>query len=138
MGPYMPPNMNRYFSREVEADVGATGTSAFVQVKICRLMVLGFVQMPNSREWKGTRVKMRRGSIGGPQTYCLPKNFGDYLIERAKHVASLQASISEPQKEKIVAAMRGDLDRVASSDTFEAISQDVKMFGPAAFKRQNQ
>jgi hypothetical protein len=26
----------------------------------------------------------------------------------------------------------------ARSDTFEAISQDVKMFGPAAFKRSDQ
>ena len=134
----LPPNMNRYFSREVEADVGTTRASAFVQVKICRLMVLGFVQMPNSREWKATRVKMRRGSIGGPQTYCLPKNFVDYLIERARHVASLQSNISDTQKKKIVEAMRSDPDRAANSDTFEAISQDVKMFGPAAFKPQNQ
>lgn len=134
----LPPNMNRYFSREVEADLGTTEKSAFVQVKLCRLMVLGFVQMPNPREWKGTRVKMRRGSIGGPQTYCLPKNFADYLIERAKHVASVQASISEPQKQKIVAAMRSDPDRAASSDTFAAISQDVKMFGQGAFRRPDQ
>jgi hypothetical protein len=131
----MPPNMNRYFARELEADVVATGKSAFVQVKICRLMVLGFVQMPNAHEWKGTRVKMRRGSIGGPQNFFLPKNFGDYLIERAKHAAKVQASISEPQKQKIVAAMRNDLDRAESSDTFEAMSHDVKMFGPAAFGR---
>jgi hypothetical protein len=134
----LPPNMNRYFAREVEADVGSTEKSVFVQVKICRLMVLGFVQMPNAREWKGTRVKMRRGSIGGARTYCLPKNFGDYLIERAKHVASLQASISERQKQKIVAAMRNDPDRAAASDTFEAISQDVNMFGPAAFRRPDE
>jgi len=134
----LPTNINRYFSREVEADVGATGKSVFVQVKICRLMVLGFVQMPDSREWKGTRLKMRRGSIGGPQNYCLPKNFGDYLIDRAKHLASLQASISDPQKEKIDAAMLGDPDRAANSDTFEAFSQDVKLFGWAAFKRDDQ
>lgn len=134
----LPPNMNRYFAREVEADVGSTEKSAFVQVKICRLMVLGFVQMPNAREWKGTRVKMRRGSIGGARTYCVPKNFGDYLIERAKHVASLQASISERQKQKIVAAMRSDPDRAAASDTFEATSQDVNMFGPAAFRRPDE
>jgi hypothetical protein len=134
----LPTNINRYLLRVVEADLGTTAESAFVQVKVCSLMVLGFVQMPNSREWKGTRVKMRRGSIGGPQTYCLPKNFGDYLIERAKHAASLQASISEPQKEKIVAAILGDPDRAASSGTFEAISQDVEMFGPAAFGRQKQ
>jgi hypothetical protein len=134
----VPPNMNRYFAREVEADVGANGESVFVQVKLCRLIVIGFVQMPNKREWKGTRVKMRRGSVGGAQNYFLPKNFGDYLVGRAKHVASVHASISEPQKQKIEAAMRNDLDRAASSDTLEAMSQDVEMFGPAAFKPPKQ
>jgi hypothetical protein len=133
----LPPNMNRYFARGVEADVGANDKSVFVQVKLCRLFVIGFVQMPNAREWKGTRVKMRRGSVGG-QNYFLPRNFGDYLVERAKHVASLHASISEPQKQKIEAAMRKDMDRTASSDTFEAMSQDVEMFGPAALRRPKQ
>jgi hypothetical protein len=131
----LPPNMNRYFAREVEADVGANDASVFVQVKLCRLIVIGFVQMPNAREWKGTRVKMRRGSVGGSRNYFLPKNFGDYLVERAKHVASVHASMSAPQMQKIDAAMRKDLDRTASSDTLEAMSQDVKLFGPAAFRR---
>lgn len=134
----LPSNMNRYFAREIESDVGSTGRSVFVQVKICRLMVLGFVQMPNAREWEGTRVKMRRGSIGGPQTYFVPKTFGDYLIERAKHVASIQAGISESQKQKIVAAMYSDLDRAARSETFKAMSDDVGMFGPAAFRRSDE
>jgi hypothetical protein len=134
----LPPNMNRYFAREVEADVGSTSQSVFVQMKICRLMVLGFVQMPNAREWKGTRLKMRRGSIGGQKTYCLPKNFADYLIERARHVARVQASISEPQKRKIVEAIRSDPERAADSDTFEAMSQDMKLFGPAAFRSPDQ
>lgn len=128
-----PPNMNRYFAREVEADIGANDESVFVHVKLCRLIVIGFVQMPNAREWKGTRVKMRRGKVGG-QNYFLPKNFGEYLVERAKHVASVHASISEPQMQKIEAAMRKDMDRAASSDTFEAMSQDVEMFGSAAFR----
>ena len=117
----------------MEADVGANNESVFVQVKLCRLIVIGFVQMPNAREWKGTRVKMRRGSVGG-QNYFLPKNFGEYLVERAKYVPSVHASISEPQMQKIELQCK-DMDRAASSDTFEAMSQDVEMFGPAAFRR---
>jgi hypothetical protein len=48
-------------------------------------------------------------------------------------MARLQASMSDRQKAKIEQTMRTDLDRVAESETFAAMAQDVSMFGRSAF-----
>ncbi|MGH9738596.1 MAG: hypothetical protein ACRD4X_08405 [Candidatus Acidiferrales bacterium] len=131
----VPPNINRYFAREFETDLGVTRKSAFVHVKMCRLLVVGFIQMPNSREWKGSRVRMRRGRLGGGQDVRVPRNFVEYLFERARYAAALHAEMSERQKEKLFEEMSGNLDRAAASDSFKALAKDVELFGKAAFNR---
>ncbi len=131
----VPSNMNRYFAREVEIDIGSTSESVFVQAKLCKLMVFGFVQMPYSREWKGTRVRMRRGTIGGPRTYYVPRSLADYMVDRATVVRDVQAAMSDRQREKIISEVQADPERARQSGTFEAMSQDVKLFGPAAFRQ---
>jgi hypothetical protein len=47
-------------------------------------------------------------------------------------MAELGAQISERQKAKVHARMRSDLDRVAQSDDFAAMMQDIAMFGSEA------
>lgn len=129
----VPPNINRYFAREFETDIAATTKSAFIQVKMCRLLAVGFVQMPNAREWKGSRVRMRGGNLGGGQDLNTPRNFVEYLFECARHVATLPAGLSERQKQKIFELMNEDLDRTAASGSFKALAKDVELFGRAAF-----
>lgn len=129
----VPANINRYFAREFETDVAVTTKSAFIQVKMCRLLVVGFIQMPNAREWKGSRAKLRRGRLGGGQDLYAPRNFVEYLFECARHVAGLQAGMSDRQKRRIFEDMTRDLDRTAASDSFRALSQDLESFGRAAF-----
>ena len=49
-GSEMPPNMNRYLARAVDMDVVSSNRSAFVYTKLCKLIVVGIIQMPDPRE----------------------------------------------------------------------------------------
>lgn len=128
----LPPNINRYLTRAVEIDVAASERSAFVYAKMCKLIVLGFIQMPRSHKWQGSRVAIRRGVVR-PRKFVAPANFGDYLVERAEHMAELQRAISARQRQKVAYTLRTNLDRAANSETVTAMSQDVVMFGELAF-----
>ena len=130
----LPVNINRYLTRAVEMDVARNDDSAFVYVKMCKLIVVGFIQMPKPREWRGTRVAVREGVVR-PSQYLLPAEFGGYLLDQARRMAELQACISGRQRNRIADTMRSNLDRVASSDTLEAMHHDVMMFGNAAFAK---
>ena len=99
-GSELPPNMNRYLARAVEMKAVSSNKSAFVYVKLCKLILVGFVQMPNPREWAGTRVAMEHGVIR-PEHRGVPSGFGQFLADRARKMAALQATMSARQKEKI-------------------------------------
>jgi hypothetical protein len=128
----LPPNLNRYLVRAIEMDAVSSNKSAFVYAKLCKLILVGFVQMPRPREWVGTRVAIKHGVIR-PKHRGLPGGFEQYLADRARNMGALQATISARQKDKISTTMRADLDRAAASESFEAMSYDVAMFGKAAF-----
>lgn len=130
--PGLPPNINRYLARAVEIDVAASEKSAFVYAKMCKLIVLGFIQMPRSCKWRGSRVAIRRGVLR-PGRFVAPANFGDYLVERAEHMSQLQRGMSARQRQKISDTLRANLDRAAESETVAVMSQDVAMFGELAF-----
>ena len=46
----MPPNMNRYFLRSVDIDVAHSPIAVFVYTKMCRILLMGFIEMPNPRD----------------------------------------------------------------------------------------
>jgi hypothetical protein len=131
-GSIWPPNINRYLARAIEMDVAATPSSAFVFVKLCKLIFVGFIQMKYPHEWINTRIDatgvIRPGHCG------LPTTFGIFLADHARRMADLQAQISERQKAKILQSAMTDVERSAHSDSFEAMRYDVAMFGRDAFE----
>lgn len=131
-GAQLPANVNRYLARAVEMDVPATSRSVVVYVKMCKLIVVGLIQSPPGRQWRGSRVGIERGVLR-PGIFEAPRNFGDYLWDRATRMAELQRGLSARQKGKIDESLRADLDRAAQSETFKAMAYDVGMFGDAAF-----
>jgi hypothetical protein len=132
-----PPNINRYLARAVEIDVPDNAEAAFVYAKMCKIIVLGFVQMAEPSRWHGTRVEMGRGTIG-PGHRGAPSAFFTYLMDRARRMASLRAAISERQRERITDSWRGNIERAAASESFAAMTQDVSIFGDAAFERTTE
>lgn len=129
-----PPNINRYLLRMIEIDAGANGSTAFVFSKLGRLGLLGFIELENSEQWVGTRVRLRGGRIL-PRKYVLPIQFGDYLASRAQRVWDAQARMSSVQRETVADTFRKNIDRFANSQLREAMEYDLSLFGDAAFTK---
>lgn len=128
----MPANINRYLLRTIDLDAVRSSATAFVLCKMGKFFVLGFVDVPNPKQWVGTKVHVRDGSIG-PSSYTLPAQFGEYIKGKANRYAIVQHSISDTQRKKIDATLWKDIDRVASSGSFSAMKHDVESFGRDAF-----
>jgi hypothetical protein len=102
-----------------------------------QVILLGFIQLPQFREWQGTRLAMNRGIIE-PRKYVAPAAFARFLEDRAKRMAAYHAQMSPRQKKKIDDSLRSNLDRAAESETITAMSHDVAMFGEFAFEPEDE
>ncbi|MEW6608536.1 MAG: hypothetical protein AB1414_14010 [bacterium] len=135
--PNIPPNINRYILRTIDIDVVISERQSFVFSKLGRFIILGFIEMPQPRQWEGTKVHINRGVIW-PRDYLLPAEFGDYLMDKAQRLVDIQASISDKQNEKIRDTYLENIDKIAESESFKAMDQDVLLFGNEAFKKDNK
>jgi hypothetical protein len=114
-------------------DVVRSESTTFVFTKMGKFLVLGFIDVSFPRQWVGTKIGARSG-VAGSRAYTVPIQFRDYLIEKAERYATLVASISPTQREKMDKTMWKDLNRVARSGSFEAMKNDVERSGKAAFE----
>lgn len=130
-----PPNINRYLIRNVELDAAAGSESAFVYSKLGRFGIFGFIDVQRSKEWKGTKIHVNSGTVG-PRTYVLPRSLGNYLSDRATKAWDLMKTMSENQQRKVDSTIKENPERFLSSEVFQAMQQDIKMFGENAFARK--
>lgn len=128
----LPANINRYLLRTIGIDVVQSSDTTFVYSKLCKFVIFGFIDVKHPQQWEGTKVRVGGGVIG-PRKYALPHQLRGYIVEKANQVAALHRGMSENQRKVIDATMWRDLDRVASSGTFEAMRHDVDIFGQPAF-----
>lgn len=129
----LPANFNRWIHRTVQVDPVRNPDSAFVLTKFSKFLLFGFIDMPRPREWEGTKLGVRQGSVGTGR-YVVPSQLREYLIEQAGAFAEIQLDISEKQWAKIDDTMWGDLDRLARSESLKAMKADVDEFGEQAFR----
>jgi len=133
----MPPNINRYILRTIDIDAVWGGESAFIYSKLERFVILGFIEMPHPRQWVGTKVHVKHGRIG-PSNYKIPVQFNDYFMGQARRMAEVKSSISETQNKKIESTFKKNINKIANSETFRALSSDVLLFGDEAFKKPDK
>jgi hypothetical protein len=129
----LPANLNRYLLRTVNLDVVRGANTIFTFAKLSKFLILGFIELRNPKEWLGTKVHVRHGYIG-TGNYVVPHQFGDYLSAQAQKFAAIHGDISESQRAKIDSSMRANIERVARSASFQAMSHDVGLFGSEAFE----
>jgi hypothetical protein len=132
--PELSPFINRYFLRAVDSGVVANSSMAFVFAKLCRVLVIGFVQSKSLHKWQGTRLRVRRGTIGGPVKYVIEKNVFNYFNNRATQAASVLAGLSARQKSKVEIAVRENLDTIAASEILRGMTADIRLAGQSAFR----
>jgi hypothetical protein len=92
------------------------------------VLIIGFIQKGPKEQWSGTRLRVRKGEIGG-KNYVLPGALLKYLRSRAQRLAELEAKISPKQKEKIAAEYDKQSDRALTSETLSVSLRDFEMFG---------
>lgn len=133
----MPTNINRYILRSVDIDAVTGENSSFIYSKLERFVIIGFIKMPHPRQWGGSKVHVKHGTVG-PNNYTLPKQFFNYFMDKACRAAEAQATISEKQNKKIEKTFRENIDDIPNSETFRAMSGDVHLFGNKAFNKPNK
>lgn len=136
--PNMPSNINRYILRTVDIDPVRVGQeNGFVYSKMGRVVLIGFIDMPHPRHWKGTKLHVNSGVLGSKH-YSLPAEFGEYFVNRARKTSEMNESISSKQKRKIEESYEKDIDRAINSESLKAMDHDVKMFGKKAFETEDK
>jgi hypothetical protein len=128
-----PPNINRYLYRAVDIWVAHAGPDVVTYAKTGRVLLFGFIRMSYPRRWRGTKLNLQRGILGADR-YELPANIRTFFIGRAERLHARYQEISPRQRELITRAVEADPDRVAASEVFRAMQQDVSMFGRDAFE----
>lgn len=124
----LPGNFNRFLVRGTCANMAHTnGHPLFVFSKMGRMCVVGFIGVKYPRHWKGTKLHVNSGHVGG--TVGLPVQFLDYLKSRAEKLQADYDAMSSRQRERISQAYHENEDRALDSELFEATLADVEMFG---------
>jgi len=131
----LPPNINRYLMRAIDMDLIRGGNTCFVFSKLGRFIILGFIKDDHPNHWRGTKVLAKEGFLE-PRKYVVPRQFADYLSSKARRMAELIGSVSDRQQEKIDEAFWKNIGKVAESDAFKAMENDVRLFGSAAFSER--
>lgn len=122
----IPPNMNRYLLRAPEIDLVFTPKSAFVYSKLCRAVLLGFIEMPQARKWTGTKLHVNAGQIPDGRIF-MDQAVIDYMMGRARRLGELTRSLSPVQQQRIEDAFNRDPDRALASDTVAARIADMEI-----------
>jgi len=127
------PFLNRYLLRAVHMDVIASESSAIVYTKLCRIIIFGFIYEDNPVGWRGMKLHVNKGVIM-PREYVIPAGMFKYINEKASQVKESLDSLSPKQEQKVAKAFQKNLDELANSEIYRAMSYDVAQSGNAAFK----
>jgi len=130
---HVSPFLNRYLLRAIHTDVITSESRTLVYVKLCRILIFGFVREDDPAQWKGTKLHVRKGIVE-PTDYRIPAELMRYMNDKADAVKHALNSLSPKQDEIVSKSIKENLDKIANSETFRAMSYDLKHSGKAAFK----
>jgi hypothetical protein len=133
--PELPNNFNRYAARSVDMDVACSKTQAFVYAKMCRIILIGFIEMNHKEQWRDTRIHVKHGILE-KQRYKIPVNIRNFIYNRARKMQRTSGTMSSRQWDKISRDYESNADKIPDSEMFKAITQDFILFGDEAFDRQ--
>jgi hypothetical protein len=97
----MPSNFNRYISRSIDVDTFRfNGKEACTYVKICRVLLIGFINIAHPNRWRDTKIHIKQGTLQ-KQYYQVPDQVSDFLYYKARRQQSLEKEMSDRQLKKI-------------------------------------
>ena len=104
----MAANINHYIFRTTDMDVVLSPVKPLVYAKIPAIFILGIVDEGQASDWHGTKVTANGTAI--PPKQHMSEDFCRFANFRARRTFERAASVSERQRAKIIAALKGDLD----------------------------
>jgi hypothetical protein len=120
--PGMSHYLNRYFLRTVDMDVACSSYSAFVYVKMGRLILFGLIQEPHPKVWLGTKLHIRKGIIGGKR-FILPTGIDEYINYKASKLEGANNRLSRRQQEKVRQVQ--EMEKFKESEIYQVMVQDM-------------
>ena len=129
--PNVSPYINRYLMRTIEFDLVMSTVSVFVYTKLSRMVLIGFIQMPDTEEWKGGNLRLNNGVIGRKH-YLVPSEFLDYLSDRADHSWEKLSNLSPSQSQKVTQMLVKKGEAFLESEAFQAVAHDERLIRPDA------
>lgn len=130
--PELPSNSNRYVSRSVDIDAACSKTQAYVYAKMCRILLVGFIEMKHRERWRDTKIHVKNGSPE-KQHYRIPTDIRNFMYYKARRLQKIVRTMSGRQWDKVGQDYRRNLDKFPDSEMFNAITQDFILFGDGAF-----
>ncbi len=106
---------------------------AFVYAKICKVLLIGFIEISNPNRWRDIKIHANSGTLN-KKHYRLPATLRDFIFYKARRAKKAQQKISDRQRDRIDRDYRKNNNLFADSEMFIAMDQDYKLFGEEAFK----
>jgi hypothetical protein len=130
--PELPSNFNRYVSRSVDIDAACSKTQAYVYAKMCRILLIGFIEIEHRERWRDTKIHVNHGTLE-KQHYQIPIDIRNFMYYKARRAQRVSRTMSSKQWDKVGEDYRRNMDRFSHSEMFNAINQDFVLFGDDAF-----
>ncbi len=131
-----PSNTHRYILRSIELDAPHAQSLLYVYVKMCRVFLLGFIEMPGAKKWKGTKLHVKQGTLGGERC-VVSSGFLEFVKARAQNMVRLEQALSPRQRQRIADTYQRNLERAFRSETMRALDLDALYFGDEAFQERS-
>ena len=123
--PNVPEDLNRYFMRAVETDVCKSLTGMFVYAKMCRITLIGFVNMPESHNVLGLPIQLGHGQIDRRSSQTITEDVFDYMMRRVQHMTKIESTISGKQRRNIDSSIDSNPESYLTSETHDALVKDI-------------
>ncbi len=138
--PKMPSNINRYITRSIDIAAASSENAAFTYAKLGRIILIGFIEMPNPNHWHHTKIHVNRGNLA-KKHYKAHETFRNFMYYQARKAQNSMKKISDKQWDRISEDYEKQSDKYRASEMFKAMTHDFILFGDAAFddvRKQNR
>lgn len=133
--PNLSPFMNRYITCTVDTDPVCSDSSAFIYIKLFRIVIFGHIKMER-KYWKNTKLHVREGVLGGRVDYSMPDYILTYMNDKANHADQKGDEISERQAKMIEESFEKNKEHLANAPVTRGFLYDVMHSGDRAFGKK--
>ena len=121
-----PEKLQWYLGRGIDGTIVSSKKGRlFVYTKLCKIMIISFINPPKDSSWISTEIK-NSGLITASQI-IKDGNFGNFILDRARVVTNAMNSISKQQDKKIEKDFLKDPLRVQKSLSLKAFLEEQRL-----------